>query len=118
MSNVKRMYNKDDRTSLKVAVAMMADYDDLFRGHSTDDLAKLTYNCLRNIPGTTIPDSQLRDELVLAQLGLQLMTEVVANALDSLSDVPETEWTGMRGSEVKKQLSERHNLATGRTTKH
>ena len=109
-------YDKHDRTSLKVLIAELSQFDDRFGGHDTADLAKLTLNLISRIRSEKLPESMVRDNLLLAQRGLQQLSEMVELMIEATDHVEPTEWTGMKQSEAIADMLERDKAR--RATKH
>ena len=109
-------YDKHDRTSLKVLIAELYQFDDRFGGHDTADLAKLTLNLVSRVPGLKLPETTVRDNLLRAQRGLQQLSEMVELMIDATDHVEPTEWTGMKESEMIADMLEQDKAR--RATKH
>lgn len=109
-------YDKHDRTSLKVLIAELYQFDDRFGGHDTADLAKLTLNLTSMIRGQKRSESMVRDDLLRAQRGLEQLTEMVELMIDATDHVEPTEWTGMKHSEMIADMLEQDKAR--RATKH
>lgn len=109
-------YDKHDRTSLRVLIAELALFDDRFGGHDTADLAKLTLNLISRIPGSKLPETTVRDNLLRAERGLQQLSEMVESMIEATNHVEPTEFTGMKEGEMIAVLLDRDKAR--HATKH
>jgi hypothetical protein len=95
-----KRYTKEDHTSLKVIIADLSLFNSRFHADSTADLAKLTLNVISRIPGSKLPETIVRDELLRARRGLEQLTEMVELMLEATSDVESTEHSEMTQGEM------------------
>lgn len=109
-------YDKHDRTSLRVLIAELSLFDDRFGGHDTADLAKLTLNLISRVRRSKLPETMVRDELLRAQRGLEQLSEMVDLMVEATDHVEQTEWTGMKHSEMVADMLEQDKAR--RATKH
>ena len=109
-------YDKHDRTSLRVLIAELVQFDDRFGGHDIADLAKLTLNLVSRVRKTKLPETMVRDDLLRAQRGLGQLSEMVDLMIDATNHVEPTEWTGMKHSEMVADMLEQDKAR--RATKH